>query len=81
MDKQGLVLVGGGGGFIGGHLVGRLLEDGFKHVRAVDIKPVDEWYQVFPGVDNRCLDRDESQDYHAWERSSEGFAWRRPPVL
>src|SRR5262245_4797595 len=56
MDKQGLVLVAGGGGFIGGHLVGRLIEDGFKHVRAVDIKPLDEWYQVFPGVDNRCLD-------------------------
>jgi nucleoside-diphosphate-sugar epimerase len=34
------VLVAGGGGFIGGHLVGQLLNEGFK-VRSVDIsRPV-----------------------------------------
>lgn len=35
----------GGGGFIGGHMVARLLADGHD-VRAVDIKPVEEWDQV-----------------------------------
>jgi GDP-D-mannose 3',5'-epimerase len=45
-------LVTGAGGFIGGHLVARLREEGVSQVRAVDVKPVDEWYQVFPDVEN-----------------------------
>jgi GDP-D-mannose 3',5'-epimerase len=45
------ILVAGGGGFIGGHLVARLLSDGYK-VRSVDVKPMDEWYQVFGDAEN-----------------------------
>ncbi len=37
------VLVAGGGGFIGGHLVADLLRQG-KRVRSVDVKPQSEWY-------------------------------------
>ncbi len=48
------VLVAGGGGFIGGHLVRRLLDEGHS-VRAVDLKPMDEWWQVHPGAES--LDR------------------------
>ena len=48
------VLVAGGGGFIGGHLVRRLLDEGHS-VRAVDVKPMDEWWQVHPGAES--LDR------------------------
>src|SRR2546421_6671322 len=50
-----LVVVAGGGGFIGGHLVRELLEDG-RDVRAVDKKPLSEWYQLHPESDNRQLD-------------------------
>jgi nucleoside-diphosphate-sugar epimerase len=40
-------LVTGAGGFIGGHLVKKLLADG-ERVIAVDIKPLSEWWQVHP---------------------------------
>jgi nucleoside-diphosphate-sugar epimerase len=39
------ILVAGAGGFIGGHLVGALLERGHQ-VRAVDIKPLKKWWQI-----------------------------------
>jgi nucleoside-diphosphate-sugar epimerase len=50
-----LVVVAGGGGFIGGHLVARLLEEG-NTVRSVDIKPTDEWDQVHDSAQNLCQD-------------------------
>jgi nucleoside-diphosphate-sugar epimerase len=39
------IVVCGAGGFIGGHLVQFLLNHGLNVVRAVDIKPPDQWYQ------------------------------------
>jgi len=49
------ILVTGAGGFIGGHLVGMLRQQGHA-VRAIDVKPLEDWYQRFPGVDSRQLD-------------------------
>jgi nucleoside-diphosphate-sugar epimerase len=46
------VLVTGAGGFIGGHLVRRLRDEGVGRIRAVDCKPKDEWYQTFDDVEN-----------------------------
>ena len=54
-----LIVVAGGGGFIGGHLVGDLRRRGFGRIRSVDIKPVDEWYQRFDDVENLQLDLQE----------------------
>ena len=50
------VLVAGAGGFIGGHVVAKLIEQNYSTIRAVDIKPMEEWYQSFAEVDNRVLD-------------------------
>lgn len=49
------VVVAGAGGFIGGHLVKALLAKGY-HVRAVDKKPLNQWYQVAEEADNLILD-------------------------
>jgi nucleoside-diphosphate-sugar epimerase len=46
------VVVCGAGGFIGGHLVKSLLEDGVDVIRAVDVKPIHEWYQSSEEVEN-----------------------------
>jgi GDP-D-mannose 3',5'-epimerase len=54
--KNEKIVVCGGGGFIGGHLVADLVRQGFQDVRSVDIKPLDEWYQRTPGVENLQLD-------------------------
>lgn len=56
MSRTDPVLVSGAGGFIGGWLVRYLRENGFENLRAIDIKPLDEWYQVIDGVDNRVAD-------------------------
>ena len=52
-DKK--IVVCGGGGFIGGHLVSRLRREGYNVVRSVDVKPVSEWYQVHTGVENLSM--------------------------
>jgi GDP-D-mannose 3', 5'-epimerase len=49
------VLVAGAGGFIGGHLVQDLVDQGLI-VRAVDIKPFSEWHQIRSEADNHRLD-------------------------
>jgi len=49
-------VVCGAGGFIGGHLVRSLIDQGVHVVRAVDIKPIDQWFQVTHGVENLTLD-------------------------
>ena len=49
------ILVTGAGGFIGGHLAKDLLNRGYS-VRAVDIKPLKEWYQIFNDAENFVLD-------------------------
>lgn len=54
LQKNKLACVCGAGGFIGGHLVKRLLDEGYKVV-GVDIKPKEEWYQVHSAADSQGL--------------------------
>src|SRR6201996_3125430 len=49
-------VVCGAGGFIGGHLVKSLRASGVNVVRAVDVKPLEDWYQVTDGVESLSLD-------------------------
>jgi nucleoside-diphosphate-sugar epimerase len=56
------VLVCGAGGFIGGHLVKALLDNGVNVVRAADHKPLDHWYQKSAEVENLTLDLRVPQD-------------------
>lgn len=62
------ILVAGGGGFIGGHLIKRLL-DGNNDIRSVDIKPISEWYQKFDNIENLELDL---EDKNNCEKAVEG---------
>ena len=50
------IVITGAGGFIGGALAHYFKDQGFNRIRAVDKKPVAEWYQRVPGVENLCLD-------------------------
>jgi GDP-D-mannose 3', 5'-epimerase len=53
---DGLVVVTGAGGFIGGALVASLRQQGHQKIRAVDVKPLAHWYQRTPDVENLILD-------------------------
>ncbi|MBC6448001.1 NAD-dependent epimerase/dehydratase family protein [Actinokineospora xionganensis] len=57
------VLITGAGGFIGGHLVRALLDQG-KSVRAVDVKPIHEWDQYHSEAENWRLDLSLPADCH-----------------
>jgi nucleoside-diphosphate-sugar epimerase len=66
MSKDDVIVVTGGGGFIGGHVVAELLGRGYRRIRSVDVKHVDDWYQAFPEVENVQLDlREKAACYQA----------------
>jgi GDP-D-mannose 3',5'-epimerase len=54
--RDDLIVVAGAGGFIGGHLVADLLRRGHANIRAIDLKPLDEWWQLFCSVENWQVD-------------------------
>jgi GDP-D-mannose 3', 5'-epimerase len=56
LKKDDLIVITGGGGFIGGNLAAYFTKKGFTNIRAVDKKPLYEWYLHVPGVQNLCLD-------------------------
>ncbi len=65
LEKSAKIVVGGAGGFIGGALIKTLKDQGYTHLRAADIKPLSEWYQVTSGVENQVLDLKEKEAAYA----------------
>ena len=56
MRRDKLIVIAGAGGFIGGNLTKYFHDAGFTRIRAVDKKPLREWYLRVPEIENLCLD-------------------------
>lgn len=67
--RNDLIVIAGAGGFIGGSLARYFINKGFSRIRAVDKKPLPEWYQRVPGVE--CLTLDLSNEENC-RRACEG---------
>ena len=62
MKKDDLIVIAGAGGFIAGSLARYFHDQGFTRIRAVDKKPLPEWYQRVPGVECLCLDLSDEEN-------------------
>jgi nucleoside-diphosphate-sugar epimerase len=62
LAKGDLIVIGGAGGFIGGALARRFRDQGFTRIRAIDKKPLPDWYQRVPGVECLCLDLSQEEN-------------------
>ena len=56
LNKDDRIVIAGAGGFIAGSLVRYFADQGFTNIRAIDKKPLPEWYQRVPCVENLSLD-------------------------
>jgi GDP-D-mannose 3',5'-epimerase len=58
-----LIVIAGAGGFIAGSLARYFHDLGYRRIRAIDRKPLPEWYQRVPGVE--CISMDLSKEPNA----------------
>ena len=56
LAKDDQIVIGGAGGFIAGALTRYFHKQGFTRIRAIDKKPLPQWYQHVPGVECLCMD-------------------------
>ena len=74
INRDGLIVIGGAGGFIGGALVRHFAQQGFTRIRAIDKKPLPMWYQHVPGVESLCMDLSEKEScIRACENATEVY--------
>jgi len=69
LEKDDLIVIAGAGGFIAGALTRYFHDQGFRRLRAIDKKPLPEWYQRVPGVECLCLDLSQEE---SCQRACEG---------
>jgi GDP-D-mannose 3', 5'-epimerase len=62
IKKDDLIVIAGAGGFIAGALTRYFHDQGYKNIRAIDRKPLPDWYQHVPDVENLCLDLSEKEN-------------------
>jgi GDP-D-mannose 3', 5'-epimerase len=60
--KDQLKVITGAGGFIGGNLIASFRKQGHRNIRAVDVKPMEHWYQKFDDVENLTLDLNDKEN-------------------
>ena len=53
LNKDDLIVIAGGGGFIGGSLARYFTNKGFTRIRAADKKPLPEWQWRYLRLDER----------------------------
>jgi nucleoside-diphosphate-sugar epimerase len=64
LRKDDLIVITGAGGFIAGNLALYFKKKGFRRIRAVDKKPLYEWYLQVQGVECLCLDVSDPANCH-----------------
>jgi nucleoside-diphosphate-sugar epimerase len=62
LNPDDLIVIAGAGGFIAGALARYFHEMGYTRIRAVDRKPLPEWYQHVPGVESLSMDLSEKEN-------------------
>src|SRR5512142_3262008 len=56
IGKNDLIVITGAGGFIAGALARYFHDLGYRRIRAIDRKPLPDWYQRVPGVESLSMD-------------------------
>jgi nucleoside-diphosphate-sugar epimerase len=62
LRKDDLIVITGAGGFIAGALTRYFHNQGFSRIRAIDKKPLPQWYQHVEGVESLCMDLSEKEN-------------------
>jgi GDP-D-mannose 3', 5'-epimerase len=62
LAKDDLIVIAGAGGFIAGSLTRYFAEQGYTNIRAVDRKPLPDWYLRVPGVESISMDLSHEQN-------------------
>jgi len=74
LNRNDLIVIAGAGGFIAGALTRHFHDQGFTRIRAIDKKPLPQWYQRVEGVESLCLDlSDEANCRKACEGAAEVY--------
>ena len=62
LKKDDLIVIAGAGGFIAGSLTRFFHDHGYTRIRAIDKKPLPDWYQRVPGVESISMDLSEQEN-------------------